>query len=77
MNKQTGLWSVEWSDLQKCFHIDEVEIGPHSSAGRLLRLNSAGDWTLLAVCPSHADAHFFLDSIEKLLKKKGAVLPKL
>lgn len=73
----TGLCSVEWSDSQKCFHIDEIEVGIHSSAERLLISDEAGDWTLLAICPSRDDAHLFIDKFDALLEKKGVVRPKL
>lgn len=63
-NDEIKYWTVEWSESQKCFHVDWLK--------RILQKNTEmffeeieTDYILLGIFKSHKDAHSFVDELKR------------
>jgi hypothetical protein len=59
-----GLWTLEWNEVQKKFHIEQADTRFLSSLNDFLN-KQVSEWYTLGVFNSYKDAASFADSLRK------------
>ena len=62
-----GLWVVEWSEIQKCFHIQEAETRIKENIIGCIEERSRGGWITVGIFNSFKEG---MNLIEVLAKRK-------
>lgn len=66
-----NLWTVEFSESQKAFHVDTLERILNKNIGMFLLSSNCNDWSLLAIFSSQEEAN---DAV-MILRKKRSIEP--
>lgn len=52
-----NLWTVQWSEKQQCFHVDQLDRLLTDNLRKFIEVNQYNDWALIAIMPSRSEAH--------------------
>lgn len=64
-----NLWTVQWSEKQQCFHVDQLDRLLTDNLRKFIQVNQYNDWALIAIMTSHSEAH----EVVRILREKRGI----
>lgn len=58
--------TVEWSESQKCFHVDTLDRTIFKNIKIFNEPNNCNDWTLVGIFASYEECHEFVRRLKKM-----------
>ena len=64
-NLWSGLWIVEWNEVQRQFHVEQADTRLIDNIGAFLEGRSRGEWVTIAVFNSQQECFAFTDYLRR------------